>query len=88
MAKIKVKAAPGMKFPMQHNAKKYITGESVEVESSAYYRRAITDGDLILVTDEKSDTLTPASGEVQAAAETKPAEPAQNKANKKAAPNE
>lgn len=51
MSSMKVKAAPGVKFPMEHNAKKYITGEPIEVESSAYYRRAVNDGDLILVGD-------------------------------------
>lgn len=52
MNKMKVKAAPGMKFPMEDNARKYITTEAVTVENTAYYRRAIQDGDLILVKDE------------------------------------
>ncbi|EIY4382588.1 DUF2635 domain-containing protein [Escherichia coli] len=41
-----------MKFPMEDNARKYITTEAVTVENTAYYRRAIQDGDLILVKDE------------------------------------
>lgn len=52
MTSMKVKAAPGMKFPMEDNARKYITTEAVTVENTAYYRRAVQDGDLILVKDE------------------------------------
>ncbi|CAH5592699.1 DUF2635 domain-containing protein [Escherichia coli] len=52
MTSMKVKAAPGMKFPMEDNARKYITTEAVTVENTAYYRRAVQDGDLILVNDE------------------------------------
>ncbi|EOU0757791.1 DUF2635 domain-containing protein [Escherichia coli] len=52
MNKMKVKAAPGMKFPMENNARKYITTEAVIVENTAYYRRAVQDGDLILVAEE------------------------------------
>ena len=56
MNKMKVKAAPGVKFPMEDNARKYITTEAVTVENSAYYRRAVQDGDLILVTGESETT--------------------------------
>ncbi len=35
MNKMKVKAAPGMKFPMEDNARKYITTEAVTVENTA-----------------------------------------------------
>ncbi len=52
MTSMKVKAAPGMKFPMEDNARKYITTNAVTVENTAYYRRAIQDGDLILVKNE------------------------------------
>lgn len=38
MNKMKVKAAPGMKFPMEDNARKYITTKAVIVENTAYYR--------------------------------------------------
>lgn len=48
MATIKVMAPPGRAFPMEHNAKKYIAGQPVTVSSSAYYRRALADGDLVL----------------------------------------
>ncbi|MEB0964964.1 DUF2635 domain-containing protein [Citrobacter braakii] len=67
---MKVKAAPGVKFPMEDNARKYITTAAVEVESTAYYRRAVQDGDLILVTDEHE---TPAAPATQAEAESEAA---------------
>ncbi|HAN6096788.1 TPA: DUF2635 domain-containing protein, partial [Escherichia coli] len=47
-----------MKFPMEDNARKYITTEAVTVENTAYYRRAVQDGDLILVKDEPETTVT------------------------------
>lgn len=50
MATIKVKAAPGLRFPMERRPKRHITDTPVTVESTAYYRRAIADGDLIQVT--------------------------------------
>ena len=88
MAQIKVKAAPGLKFPMERNAKKHITGEAVTVESSAYYRRAIADGDLVLVTEGKDEIVSQDAGEGPAAAESKDSAPVQTKQQKKAAPNE
>lgn len=88
MAQIKVKAAPGLKFPMERNAKKHITGEAVTVESSAYYRRAIADGDLVLVTEDKGEVVNQNAGEAPAAAESKDAAPVQTRQQKKAAPNE
>lgn len=48
MATLKVMAPPGRAFPLEHNAKKYIGEQPVTVTSSAYYRRALTDGDLVL----------------------------------------
>jgi methionine aminopeptidase len=52
MATINVKAAPGRTFPMERRVRKYITDQQpVAVESSAYYRRALKDGDLVLVTN-------------------------------------
>ncbi|WP_193130162.1 DUF2635 domain-containing protein [Enterobacter hormaechei] len=88
MAQIKVKAAPGLKFPMERNAKKHITGEAITVESSAYYRRAIADGDLVLVTEGKGEVVSQDAGEAPAAAESKDTAPVQTKQQKKAAPNE
>lgn len=54
-----VKAAAGLKFPLEDNAKRYITTEAVEVESSPYYRRALAEGDLVLVmADEQAPTVS------------------------------
>lgn len=71
MNKMKVKAAPGMKFPMEDNARKYITTEAVTVENTAYYRRAVQDGDLILVKDEPETTVTAEQDAVQVKAKAK-----------------
>jgi hypothetical protein len=68
---MKVKAAPGMKFPMEDNARKYITTEAVTVENTAYYRRAVQDGDLILVKDESEATVTAEQDAVQVKAKVK-----------------
>ena len=49
MSKILVKAAPGVEVPMEGAPRRYITGrDSVQVEDSAYYRRRIADGDVLL----------------------------------------
>ncbi len=71
MNKMKVKAAPGMKFPMEDNARKYITTEAVTVENTAYYRRAVQDGDLILVKDEPEATEVAEQDAVQVKAKVK-----------------
>ena len=71
MNKMKVKAAPGMKFPREDNARKYITTEAVTVENTAYYRRAVQDGDLILVKDESEATVTAEQDAVQVKAKVK-----------------
>ncbi|KNC89901.1 DUF2635 domain-containing protein [Trabulsiella odontotermitis] len=47
MSKMKVKAVPGVKVPREDNPRRYITGDVVEVEDTAYYRRQIMAGDLI-----------------------------------------
>nr|DAY56119.1 MAG TPA: Protein of unknown function (DUF2635) [Caudoviricetes sp.] len=71
MNKMKVKAASGMKFPMEDNARKYITTEAVTVENTAYYRRAVQDGDLILVKDEPEATEVAEQDAVQVKAKAK-----------------
>ncbi|GCF96115.1 hypothetical protein BvCmsF30A_03430 [Escherichia coli] len=71
MNKMKVKAAPGMKFPMEDNARKYITTEVVTVENTVYYRRAVQDGDLILVKDEPETIVTAEQDAVQVKAKAK-----------------
>ena len=49
MAKICVKAAPGVEVPVEGAPRRYITADqAVLVDDSAYYRRRMADGDLIL----------------------------------------
>ncbi|AEJ56035.1 DUF2635 domain-containing protein [Escherichia marmotae] len=60
-----------MKFPMEDNARKYITTEAVTVENTAYYRRAVQDGDLILVKDEPEATEVAEQDAVQVKAKVK-----------------
>lgn len=50
----RVKAAPGIKAPLAHKPKSYITDDRiVEVEDSHYYSSMIGDGDLLVATDEE-----------------------------------
>ena len=52
MPTLLVKAAAGIKYPLQGCPSKYITdAESQEVEATAYYHKALLDGDLVLVTE-------------------------------------
>lgn len=45
---LRVKAAPGLKVPMENKPHDYITdAEAVEVPESAYYLRRVADDDLI-----------------------------------------
>lgn len=44
-----VKAAPGVKVPLENQPYTYIEQEPVEVDDSVYYQRRIADGDLIEV---------------------------------------
>ncbi|ETD62867.1 DUF2635 domain-containing protein [Escherichia coli] len=60
-----------MKFPMEDNARKYISTEAVTVENTAYYRRAVQDGDLILVKDEPEATEVAEQDAVQVKAKVK-----------------
>ncbi|EOZ4638854.1 DUF2635 domain-containing protein [Enterobacter cloacae] len=85
MATIKVKAASGLRFPLERDPKRFITSEAVEVESSAYYRRAITDGDLILVTATTTAVDSVAQGEPEAG---EAAAPVPAKTTKKASQHE
>nr|DAR93721.1 MAG TPA: Protein of unknown function (DUF2635) [Caudoviricetes sp.] len=41
-----VKAAPGVKVPLENQPYAYIEQEPVEVENTVYYQRRIADGDL------------------------------------------
>lgn len=50
---IKVVARAGLKVPMEHSARRYITDKPVDVdECSTYYQRRLRDGDLLSVKDE------------------------------------
>ncbi|HDL8324267.1 TPA: DUF2635 domain-containing protein [Yersinia enterocolitica] len=55
---MKVKAVGGVRVPYQHNARKYIEGNTVEVPNAAYYLRQIAAGDLIIVSDSKAPPAT------------------------------
>lgn len=44
-----VKAAPGVKVPLENQPYAYIGQEPVDVENTVYYQRRIADGDLIEV---------------------------------------
>lgn len=45
---MQVIAAPGVRVPLEHDARQYITdGEPAEVPESAYYLRRLSDGDLL-----------------------------------------
>ena len=44
-----VKAAPGVKVPLENQPYAYIEQVSVEVDDSVYYQLRIADGDLIEV---------------------------------------
>lgn len=43
-----VKARPGVTVPMEHDPRRHIAGEPVKVPESAYYRRRLREGDLIV----------------------------------------
>ena len=65
MNKIKVKAASGLKVPLEGNPRRYITSEGVsEVADTAYYLRQIDAGDLEIVTEDAT------AGDAQNAAAT------------------
>lgn len=47
MTLITVKAAPGLRVPMEGAPRKYIGQDSMQVPPSAYYLRRLADGDLV-----------------------------------------
>ncbi|MDP2805509.1 MAG: DUF2635 domain-containing protein [Gallionellaceae bacterium] len=58
---MQVKAAAGLKVPMEDKPHDYITdAESVDVPESAYYQRRISDGDLI---EQLANRLSSQAGE-------------------------
>lgn len=44
---IRVKAAPGLRVPMEGSPRKYIEADPVSVPETAYYRRRLAEGDLV-----------------------------------------
>lgn len=66
---LRVKAAPGIKAPLAHKPKSYISDERiVEVEDSHYYRSMISDRDLIEATDDEWDAQQSADAKAEAEA--------------------
>lgn len=58
---MKVIAAPGLKVPMEHNPKVYITdAAAVEIPHTHYYVRRLASGELV----EAPDTPAPAAAKV------------------------
>ncbi|KLU15430.1 DUF2635 domain-containing protein [Xenorhabdus griffiniae] len=49
MNTLMVTAATGLRVPLENQSRRYIESEPVTVPDSAYYRRLITTGDLVLV---------------------------------------
>ncbi|MCK8550330.1 DUF2635 domain-containing protein [Yersinia ruckeri] len=58
MTILKVKAVGGVRVPYQHNARKYIERETVDVPNTAYYLRQIAAGDLIIVAESQAPSAT------------------------------
>lgn len=45
---MKLKARTGLRVPMEHASRQYITdAKAVDVPDTAYYQRRVTDGDLV-----------------------------------------
>lgn len=56
-----VRASPGLKVPKEEQPRDYVEGaEPVLVPDSAYYRRRVADGDLIVVPEMDTETPVPA----------------------------
>lgn len=59
---MKVKATAGIKVPMEGAPRKYITdAEGQEVPTSAYYRRRVAEGDLVIVDTAPAASKTPST---------------------------
>jgi hypothetical protein len=68
---IKVKAAPGVRVPMESAPRKYITDAAeVPVLRTAYYIRRLKDGDLI-----RTDVAEPPTAKTSAVANAAPVQP-------------
>ncbi|WP_404991327.1 DUF2635 domain-containing protein [Cupriavidus pauculus] len=70
---MKVRAAPGLRVPTEDNPRRYITAaEPVDVPRSAYYLRALADGDLVPADDAEAAAVENATPQAD---ETVTAEP-------------
>ncbi|CDL80188.1 DUF2635 domain-containing protein [Xenorhabdus cabanillasii] len=49
MSTLIVRAATGLRVPLENQSRRYIESDPVTVPDSAYYRRLITTGDLVPV---------------------------------------
>lgn len=82
---MKVRSAPGIKAPLAHKPKSYITEDRiVEVEDSHYYASMVGDGDLLLATDAEwsAQQAADAKAEADAIAAAAKAQAAAEKAAK------
>ena len=59
---LKVKAAKGVRVPVENRPHHYIEQEAVEVENTLYYQRRIADGDLIVVKGNESKNSKESGG--------------------------
>lgn len=63
---IRVKATAGVAVPMEDKPRTHITDAAdVQVVDSTYYQRRITDGDLILIEEDKDTALAEAAPPVE-----------------------
>lgn len=57
-----VRAADGLRVPMEHAPRSYITTKPREVPASVYYQRRLATGELVTVTPDSKLPAPPASG--------------------------
>ncbi|EHP39425.1 hypothetical protein OR16_31739 [Cupriavidus basilensis OR16] len=62
---MRVKAAPGIRFPREDKPRNYIEQDETEVPATAYYLKAIVDGDLVDL-----DAAKPAASKAAASTNT------------------
>lgn len=55
---LNVKAAQGVRVPVEGRPHQFIEQEPVQVENTLYYQRRIADGDLIVVKEPKNSKET------------------------------
>ncbi len=82
MKTIKVQAAAGLKFPLEHNPRKYVEQKPIEVPDSTYYQRGLASGDLVLLAEKTPEEKTP-DPVPETKAKAKPAAKEEDKENGK-----